>query len=216
VNREDQKRRAADAAADDVRDGMRVGLGTGSTVAYLLAALARRRPRADYVATSPRTAEAARAHGLEVGSFDSLEWLDLAIDGADQVAPDGWLVKGAGGAHTREKLVAAAAERFVVIVDESKLVDAIAAPIPLELVSFGLASTLTRLESVALRVAPASPDQGRLADFFGEVQDPAELARHLDETPGVIEHGLFAPSMVSEVLVGRPEGVERRVIGAMT
>src|SRR5258705_12295801 len=109
---EEEKQLAARAAAALVQDGMCVGLGTGSTVAHLLPALAARRLRLRCVATSPATAEAARLLGLAVEPFDSLDRLDIAIDGADQIAPDGWLIKGGGGAHTREKVVAAAAERF--------------------------------------------------------------------------------------------------------
>ena len=112
---------------------MRVGLGTGTTVAYLLEAVARRKPRAVFVASSPRTEVAAQSLGLRVQSFDDVDRLDLAIDGADQIAPDGWLIKGGGGAHTREKIVAASAERFVVIADATKLVSALHAPVPLEL-----------------------------------------------------------------------------------
>src|ERR687891_2408448 len=161
---EDEKRRAAQAAAELPEDGMAVGLGTGSTVAYLLPALADRKLTLRCVATSPRTEAAARELGLAVEPFETLERLDIAIDGADQVAPDGWLVKGGGGAHTREKIVAAAAERFVVIADSSKPVDRIEAPIPLELHAFGLASTLRRLRlgggAVELRGAPPRPDGG--------------------------------------------------------
>jgi len=138
--------------------------------------------------------------------------LDIAIDGADQIAPDRWLVKGGGGAHTREKVVAAAAERFVVIADSSKPTDAIAAPIPLELHEFGLSSTLTRLAElgdVQRRDAPPSPDGGVIADFFGEVGDPAELAARLSAEPGVVDHGLFPAEMVSDVLIGRGTEVER-------
>src|ERR1700742_1564010 len=135
---EDRKRIVAEASAELVEPGMWVGLGTGSTVAYLLPALARRAvPRVRYVATSERRAAAAGALGIAVEPFDAVDRLDLAIDGADQVDPRWWVIKGGGGAHTREKIVAAAAERFVVIVTEEKLVDAIAPPVPLELLSFG-------------------------------------------------------------------------------
>ena len=103
------------------------------------------------MATSPETERAAREHGLDVRPFTSFGRLDLALDGADQIAPSGWLVKGGGGAHTREKVVAAAAERFVVIASSNKLVAALAPPIPLELLPFGLESTLRLLEPVALR-----------------------------------------------------------------
>src|SRR5688572_5006153 len=109
VNLEVEKRLAAEQAAELVADGMAVGLGTGTTVAHLLPAIAARSLRIRCVATSPETETAARELGLDVESFDRLDRLDIAIDGADQVAPDGWLVKGGGGAHTREKIVAAAA-----------------------------------------------------------------------------------------------------------
>lgn len=203
-----EKEAAAEAAADMVEDGMRVGLGTGSTVAHLLPALARRRRSITCVATSPRTEHAAHQLGLRVEPFDDIEYLDLAIDGADQVAPDGWLVKGGGGAHTREKLVAASAERFVVMVDSSKPVDALRAPIPLELLAFGLASTMVRLGSAQLRSAGVTPDGGVLADYTGACNDPGGLAAWLDGVPGVVGHGLFPSSMVSEILVGRGSAVE--------
>ncbi len=102
---EEEKRLAAETAAERIEPDSRVGLGTGTTVAYLLEAIARRGVRARYVATSPRTEESARSLGLIVEPFDALDELDLAIDGADQIAPDGWLVKGRGGAHLREKIV---------------------------------------------------------------------------------------------------------------
>ena len=112
---------------------MLVGLGTGSTVAHLLPALAARALDIRCVATSDATEAQARELGISVEPFDQLDRLDIAIDGADQIDPAGWLVKGGGGAHTREKIVAVAAERFVVIADSSKTVEAITAPIPLEL-----------------------------------------------------------------------------------
>ena len=203
---EREKQLAAARAAALVEDGMHVGLGTGTTVAYLLPALAERRLSLRCVATSPRTAEAASALGLRVEPF-SFEHLDLAIDGADQIGPDGWLVKGGGAAHTREKLVAAAADRFVVIADSSKLVERLDPPVPLELLTFGLPSTLERLGDARVRDCPPSPDGGTIADFFGPLGDPAALARRLATTPGVVEHGLFPPDMVSSVLVGRGDVV---------
>jgi ribose 5-phosphate isomerase A len=212
VGGEDEKRVAAEAAAALVEDGMTVGLGTGSTVAHLLPALAARGLQLRCVATSEQTAEQAEELEIPVEAFDALVRLDIAIDGADQIAPDRWLVKGGGGAHTREKVVAAAAERFVVIADSSKPTDAIVAPIPLELHEFGLSSTLTRLAElgdVQRRDAPPSPDGGVIADFYGEVGDPAELALRLSAEPGVVDHGLFPAQMVSDVLIGRGTEVER-------
>lgn len=210
---EGEKRLAAEAAAALVADGMVVGLGTGSTVAHLLQALAGRRLDIRCVATSPATESAARELGLVVESFagaDAPARLDLAIDGADQVDEAGWLVKGGGAAHTREKAVAAAAERFVVIVDSSKLVERVGPPVPLELTEFGLAATLGRLASVALRDSATSPDGGVIADYTAPFEDPRTLADRLAAEPGVIEHGLFPPELVSEVVVARGDTVEVR------
>jgi ribose 5-phosphate isomerase A len=206
---EREKRVAAEASAALVEDGMTVGLGTGSTVAHLLPPLAARNLSIRCVATSPATADAARELGLEVESFDGLDRLDIAIDGADQVATDGWLVKGGGGAHVREKIVAGAADRFVVIVDSGKPVKGLSPPVPLELSPFGLQATLRVLGEVALRDAPPSPDGGVLADYGGAFADPEELAARLAATPGVVGHGLFPPQMVDEVLVGRGDAAER-------
>lgn len=211
-----EKRAAAVAAAALVVDGMRVGLGTGTTVAHFLVALADRGCDVRCVATSPATASAASALGLRVEPFDALDALDLAVDGADQVAPDGWLVKGAGGAHTREKLVAASASTFVVIVDSTKLVERLAPPVPLELMAYGLASTLRRVGDVVVRDAPATPDGGVLADFHGGFTDPAALARRLSSTPGVVAHGLFEPGLITKVLVGRGDSVTSVSIGGTT
>jgi ribose 5-phosphate isomerase A len=211
--RDAEKKAAAEAAAELVEDGMAVGLGTGSTVAHLLPALAARRLRGlRCVATSPATERAARELGIEVGEFAGLERLDIAIDGADQVAPDRWLVKGGGGAHLREKIVAAAASRFVVIVDSSKPVESLRPPLPLELFGFGAGASIARLAQlgqVRRREAPASPDGGVLADFHGEIGEPAVLAARLEADPGLASHGLFPGSMVSEVLVGHEGGAER-------
>jgi len=205
-----EKDLAARAAAELVEDGMVVGLGTGSTVAYLLTALAERGLTLRCVATSPRTEVTGRALGLSVESFGTLDRFDIAIDGADQIAPDGWLVKGGGAAHTREKIVAATADRFVVIADSSKTVPAISAPIPLELMEYGLAATVRRLGEVQLRDVPRSPDGGVIADYLGPVDDVEATAALLSATPGVVDHGLFRPALVSEIIVARGESVEYR------
>lgn len=212
VGIDDEKRAAAEAAAALVEDGMTLGLGTGSTVAFLLTALAHRKLSLRCVATSPRTEDAARALGLSVEPFGTIDRFDLAIDGADQITPDGWLVKGAGAAHTREKIVAAAAERFIVMADSTKPVAALSPPVPLELLSYGLSATLRHLGTVTLRDVPPSPDGGVIADFRGEVGDPAALAVRLGATPGVIGHGLFSPELVSEILVARGGTVSRTVL----
>jgi ribose 5-phosphate isomerase A len=204
------KRLAAEYAADLVEDGMRVGLGTGTTAAYLVPALADRAARLRCVATSEATAAAARAAGLVLEAFDDLDELDIAIDGADQIGPGPWLVKGGGRAHTREKVVAAAATRFVVIASGEKPVGRIAPPIPLELLAFGLKATLRRLRHAVPRGGPPSPDGGVIADWTGPIDDPADLARRLDADPGVVAHGLFPPSYVTDVVVASGGEVEHR------
>jgi ribose 5-phosphate isomerase A len=209
VSREREKQVAAEAAAGLVEDSMTVGLGTGTTVAYLLPALAARSLDVRCAATSPRTEAAARALGLHLEPVTEIDRFDMAIDGADQIAPDGWLIKGGGGAHTREKIVAAAADCFIVIADSTKPVPWLHAPIPLELLAFGLPATMRHLSTVALRDVPRSPDGGVIADYTGPVDDPKTLAARLSATPGVIEHGLFPPEMVTTVLVGRGESVDR-------
>lgn len=216
VSVSEEKRVAAQSAASLVEDGMSVGLGTGSTVAFVLPALARRGLDLRCVATSPRTEVLARQVGLRVERFSKVGHLDIAIDGADQVSPDGWLVKGGGGAHTREKLVAEATDRFVVIVDSTKLVPSLHPPVPLELLSFGLASTLRRVAKIGpveRRSAGRSPDGGVICDFLGAVDDPRRLAGALRGVPGVVEHGLFPPDLVAEVVVGRGTQVERVTVG---
>jgi ribose 5-phosphate isomerase A len=139
----------------------------------------------------------------------------MAIDGADQVAPDGWLVKGGGAAHTREKIVALAADSFVVIISSEKDVERLTPPVPLELLRFGLAATLDALEHAVLREGtPASPDGGVIADYTGPVGDPGALASRLDAIPGMVSHGLFTPASVAEVLIARGDDVERRAVSA--
>jgi len=205
------KRAVARAAAELLEDGMRVGLGTGSTVAHLLPAIAERGLTGlCCVATSPATERAARALELPIGELDEVGELDVAIDGADQIDPRGWLVKGGGGAHTREKIVAVSARRFVVIASAEKAVERLAAPVPLELVRFGVQRTLHSLAPAQLRGVPRTPDGGVIADYLGPIDDPAELATRLSAATGVVEHGLFAPEMVSVILIAGALGVEHR------
>jgi ribose 5-phosphate isomerase A len=197
---ESDKRLAADAAVAEVRDGMRVGLGTGSTAAFAVAALARRVAeglRIEAVATSDATAQAAFAGGIAVRNFAECAQLDLAIDGADEI--DGALlaIKGAGGAMLREKAVAAAAARFVVIADGSKRVTRIgAAPVPVEVLPFARAFVVGRLEALgaAVTVRPGyETDNGNLvADCrFAAMADPYALADSIAAIPGALGHGLF-------------------------
>jgi ribose 5-phosphate isomerase A len=209
-----QKRAAASAAVELVHDGMRLGLGTGTTVAYLLPALAASKYEAlRCVATSPATDMAARALGLRVEELDEVGELDLAIDGADQIDPQGWLIKGGGGAHTREKIVAASAQRFVVIASADKAVQTLAPPVPLELVPFAVEHALAAVGRAELRDVECSPDGGVIADYLGPVGDPRELSARLSATSGVVEHGLFAPELVSMIMIAGEGPVQRRVGG---
>ncbi len=206
------KQAAAQAAAELVLDGQKVGLGTGTTVAHLLPALAARRLSIRCVATSPATEQAACALGLQMAELDELAPLDIAIDGADQIDPEGWLVKGGGGAHTREKIVAAAASRFVAIASAEKAVPELEPPVPLELLRFGAHTTLAALGQARLREAPPSPEGNLIADYFGPVEDPRALATRLSSTPGVVGHGLFAPELVDDILIAGASGVEHRTV----
>lgn len=214
---------AARAAATLVPDDAVVALGSGSTVALIARALGERGSRARFAAASPATAAAATTAGLRLVDDTTIARFDLALDGADEVAPDGWAIKGGGGAHTRERILLAAAERFVCVVDGSKLVDRLTRAIPLELQPFALASTLARLPGAVVRDAPPTADGGVLADLDASpaahgvratlgasLEDPAALAARLDATPGVVDHGLFGPTLVRELLVARGDEVEHR------
>lgn len=205
---EDQKRAVAEAAAALVEDGQRVGLGTGSTVAHLLPALAARGLTLRCAATSPATELLADELGLAVEQLDELAALDIAIDGADQITADGWLIKGGGGAHTREKIVATAARRFVVIASAEKAVAALRPPVPLEILRFGAQQTLAALGKASLRDVPPSPEGNLIADYFGPIGEPRALAAWLAAVPGVVEHGLFAPELVSDILIAGLHGIE--------
>jgi ribose 5-phosphate isomerase A len=217
VSLDDEKRLAAEAAAQLVESGMTVGLGTGSTVAHLLPALARRGlTDLRCVGTSPATEAQARSLGIPVEEFDALGRLDIAIDGTDEVTPDGWLIKGGGGAHLREKIVAAAATRFVVIADSSKPVDQLRGPVPLELFSFGLASTLARLgdDVVPRPDTPLSPDGGLIADYRGPgLAEPGSLAARLEADAGVAAQGLFPPGLVADLFVATGGDVVHTTFG---
>lgn len=212
------KERAGRRAAEYVCDGMRVGLGTGSTVYYAILALGERKPDVVYAATSTRTETLGRELGLRILPPDEIGSLDLAIDGADEVDSELNLVKGGGGALTREKIVARMAERFVVVVDESKLVDRLGAfGLPIEVLDFapGIVSAWVReLGAARITQRPGRDDNRNILidAFFGTIQQPAALSARLDEIPGLVEHGLFLTQMVERVVIGRPDGV-REIVG---
>ncbi len=215
------KRRAAEAAVDRVKDGMVLGLGTGSTVRYAIERLGRRVAEGWELAgvpTSRATAELARELQIPLTTLDEHPSLDLTIDGADEVDPRLDLIKGLGGALLREKIVAAASEAFLVVVDEGKVVEGLGerAPLPVEVLPFGARRTRSRLEALGceptLRRADEAPfrtDNGNYVIHcrFEGIADPRELAGRLKEIPGVIEHGLFL-EMADAVFVGTAAGVK--------
>lgn len=206
MSRDGDKRRAAEAALAEVRDGMLVGLGTGSTVAFLLDALAARVRdglRIEAVATSIATERAAAAGGIRVRDFASVAAVDLAIDGVDEIDAACRAIKGAGGAMLREKVVAASARRMVAIADGSKRVERLGAagvPVPVEVLPFAGAFVEARLRALgsepALRMTDGAPyltDNGHcVVDArFREIHDPEALAAAIDAVPGALGHGLF-------------------------
>ncbi len=206
-----QKRAAAARALDFVGPGMRLGLGSGSTAKHFVELLAVR-VRAGLpliaVATSEATRQDAERLGVPLATLEEIPQLDLTVDGADEIAPDLSLIKGGGGALLREKIVASASARMVVIADESKWVSALGRyPLPIEVVPFGLAATRRKIEAAAAAVGCAGPtllrrssnghalvtDGGHwiLDAAFERIADPHALAHQLDRITGVVEHGLF-------------------------
>ncbi|MCJ2531938.1 MAG: ribose-5-phosphate isomerase RpiA [Candidatus Thermoplasmatota archaeon] len=214
------KRKAALAAVDRVRDGMILGLGTGSTVRYAIERVGQRVAEGWNlvgVPTSRATAELAEALEIPLTTLDEHPNLDLTIDGADEVDPRMNLTKGLGGALLREKIVAAASKAFLVVVDESKVVEALGekAPLPVEVLPFGVRRTQASLEALGCEPtlrrdgeAPFRTDNGNYVIHcrFDPIEDPMGLARRVKEIPGVIEHGLFL-EMAETVFVGTTAGV---------
>lgn len=218
------KRLAAEWAVDFVQSGMVLGLGTGSTTHYVVDIIGERVNSGllhDIVGvpTSERTAAQARALGIPLTTLMEHPVLDLVIDGADEVDPDLNLIKGLGGALLREKIVEIAARRFVVVVDESKLVERLGSrgPLPVEVTQFAWEVHARWLESIGCRAelrreadgTPYVTDNGNYiihCTFPGGIPDPVSLARQLIERPGILEHGLFL-GMATDVVVAGKDGV---------
>ena len=222
---DDLKRRAAAAALRYVEDGMRLGLGSGSTANHFVRLLGERVGEGLNVvgvATSEATARLARDSGVPLTTLDDAPELDLVVDGADEIGPNLALIKGGGGALLREKIVAAAAGRMIVIADSGKHVAELGAfPLPIEVVPFGLAATAVAIERAAVELGlnlaldlrhrsggPFVTDSGnRILDAsFGRIPDPEALAGRLSEIPGIVEHGLFL-AMADLALVASPHGI---------
>lgn len=217
---------AVKAVAEEVRDGMIVGLGTGSTAAYVLEEIARRIReqgwRLQGVPTSERTAATARRFGIPLAGLDATP--DVALDGADQVDPALNLIKGRGGAHVREKLVALASRRVAIVAVHTKAVPRLRGPVPLEVLPFALPWVLralpARLPECSPQVRlqdgrPQTSDNGNiLVDLLcGPLSNPAAIASELDATAGIVDHGLFL-GIADVVYLAGPEGVQRLVAGS--
>jgi ribose 5-phosphate isomerase A len=221
---DEQKRAVGETAADLVQSGMIVGLGTGTTAAWLVRALAERRLDIRCVPTSAATATLARELGFRLLDLDEAGEIDLTLDGADEIGPDLALIKGGGAALLHEKLVWEASRRCVTIADASKVVRTLGAfPLPIEVVPFGHVTTLRRivggladcgiLTSPRLRLrngAPLVTDSGNLIydATCGAILDPPSVEAALKSITGVVEHGLFL-GLTKEALIGTDLGVER-------
>jgi ribose 5-phosphate isomerase A len=211
VSSEDLKRAAAVRALECVRDGMRLGLGTGSTAKHFVALLGERVRaglKVQGVPTSEATRAQAQAERIPLMTLDAMPALDLTVDGADEIDDRLRLIKGAGGALLREKIVAAASAQMIVIADQSKRVEMLGRfPLPIEVVPFGLGATHRAIDAVATRLGltgdirqrmlnggrPFVTDGGHfiLDAAFGRIAEPEGLADALARIPGVVEHGLF-------------------------
>lgn len=221
--RDAQKQRAAERAVEEVRNGMVLGLGSGSTVAFVLEALGRRVAEGLTIIgipSSERAADEARRLGIPLTDFAAHRRIDLTIDGADQIARGSLdLVKGLGGALLREKMIALASARMIVVADQSKLVDRLggATPLPVEIVPFGWQVTLDRLKALGstprLRMSAEGKafvtDNGNyIADCaFADIPDPTELDRGLRLLFGVVANGLFC-GIASWAIIGTATGVD--------
>ncbi|MBV9741370.1 MAG: ribose-5-phosphate isomerase RpiA [Hyphomicrobiales bacterium] len=227
-----QKQMAAARALELVSSGMKVGLGTGSTAAYFVDLVAERaRSGLDIICvpTSEATRERATRAGLHVATLDEVPRLDLTVDGADEVDHELRLIKGGGGALLREKIVAYASARMVVIADRSKLVKTLGAfPLPIEVVPFGLAATRMAIEAEAARLGLVGrielrkdnsgqvfhTDSGNfiLDAAFGAILDPVALSSRLGDIPGIVEHGLFIGIARGAIIAG---GDDLAILGSL-
>lgn len=218
----DAKRAAGERAADLVKSGMVVGLGTGSTVAWTIKRLGERvrEEGLDFlgIPTSYQAEELAIASGIELTTLNQHPVLDLAIDGADQVDAELFVIKGGGAAHTREKVVACSAKRFVIVADESKYVEKLTHPVPVEVLPFAARLVERRVRELSgvpvlrlgkMKDGPVITDNGNfVVDVdFGTIEDPAGLAARLCGIPGLVEHGIF--DNLDELYLAGKGGVER-------
>jgi len=221
------KRAVGEHVASMVRSGMKLGLGTGSTAALAIEALGMRIKNEGLVVSGVPTSffseQLARKWGIPLSTLDVTPELDLAFDGADEVDPSMIVIKGRGAAQTREKIVAAQAERFVVLVDESKMVDRLGTkmPLPIEIVPMAAAPVMQVLRALGAQPeirmgmkkdGPVVSDQGLwiIDAMFDEITDPEHVNRVLLHTPGVLDHGLFI-GMATDILVGKADGTVQHI-----
>lgn len=218
IDKEELKRRVALAAVDAVLPslgtGVIVGVGTGSTTNHFIDALAALKDRFEAaVSSSVASAERLATHGVRVIDLNEADAIAVYVDGADEVEPGGALIKGGGGAHTREKIVAAAADRFVCIVDDSKMVDTLGAfGVPVEVVPMARRSVAARLRvfggEVRERAGSVTDNGNAVLDVHGlAITDPDALEARINNLAGVVENGIFAANRPDLVLVGSPQGV---------
>lgn len=230
MSHESAKARAAHAALDEIDNGMKVGLGTGSTAAHFVEALAgRMKAGLDVlcVPTSESTRALAAEHGLKLATLDEALELDVTVDGADELDGALNLMKGGGGALLREKIVATSSRRLVVIADETKRVETLGKfPLPVEVVPFGIRSTARKIDRalewagcpgpMTIRVRDAKPfvtDNGNLIIdcALGRIADPERAAAALSSVPGVVGHGLFL-KMAKRAYIGTADGVSTMTV----
>jgi len=226
MNKEELKRKAAARALDEVRSGMKLGIGTGSTAKHFIELLGEK-VRAGLDVVGVPTSEVTRADaercGIRLTTLDEIDRLDLTVDGADEIDTRLDLIKGGGGALLREKIVAAASDRMIVIADESKWVDCLGQfPLPVEVIPFGLAATRRAIERACAQAGAAGRLQLRdgkdghafvtdgghwiIDAHLGRIPDAPRLASLLSEIPGVVEHGLFI-GVASTVVLAGTEGI---------
>lgn len=213
------KQQVGKAAADRVKSGMIVGLGTGSTTAYMIQFLGERLQSGQLkdikgIPTSFQSTVLAKKYGVPLTTLDEVDHMDIAIDGADEVDPQKNLIKGGGAAHTREKIVDSLADQFIVVVDSSKLVDKLGSTflLPVEVIPMAMAPVIRAIEKLGgqpelrmgvRKAGPVVTDEGNLViDVkFDSIDNPAELEKSLNNIPGVLENGLFV-GVADVILVG--------------
>ena len=218
--REELKRKAGEKAVEYIKDGMIVGLGTGSTVKYTILKLGELvKDGLDIIGipTSIATEKLAKERGIKLGSIDDYQVIDLTIDGADEVDRNLNLIKGGGGALLREKMIAHASKYEIIVVDESKVKDVLGNfPLPIEIVRFGHKRTMNVLSTLGcspkLRVRDGKifiTDNGNyIVDCkFDKIENPKDLERTIDEIPGVVEVGLFV-GLANKIIVGKKDGID--------